>query len=74
MQMKYLIPIFFLVLIVADHCHAFIGMIPGLIGGLISAFKGRRKRDITAQIEQYRNIQKREAAELEELLANLPVY
>uniref|UniRef100_A0A218QXB3 Putative antimicrobial peptide n=1 Tax=Tityus serrulatus TaxID=6887 RepID=A0A218QXB3_TITSE len=73
MQMKYLIPIFFLVLIVADHCHAFLGMIPGLIGGLISAFKGRRKREITSQIEQYRNLQKREA-ELENLLANLPVY
>uniref|UniRef100_A0A218QXF7 Putative antimicrobial peptide n=1 Tax=Tityus serrulatus TaxID=6887 RepID=A0A218QXF7_TITSE len=73
MLIKHLITLFFLVLIVADQCSAFLSLIPSLVGGLISAFKGRRKREISAQIEQYKDLQKREA-ELEELLDRLPMY
>nr|P0DQT1.1 RecName: Full=Stigmurin; Flags: Precursor [Tityus stigmurus] len=73
MQIKHLITLFFLVLIVADQCSAFFSLIPSLVGGLISAFKGRRKREISAQIEQYKDLQKREA-ELEKLLDRLPMY
>nr|A0A1E1WVR9.1 RecName: Full=Peptide ToAP4; Flags: Precursor [Tityus obscurus] len=74
MQIKHLITLFFLVLIVADQCSAFFSLIPSLIGGLVSAIKGgRRKREIAAQIEQYRDLQKREA-ELEELLDRLPMF
>nr|S6CWV8.1 RecName: Full=Antimicrobial peptide TsAP-1; AltName: Full=Non-disulfide-bridged peptide 4.22; Short=NDBP-4.22; Flags: Precursor [Tityus serrulatus]CCQ98791.1 AP1 precusor [Tityus serrulatus] len=73
MQIKHLITLFFLVLIVADQCSAFLSLIPSLVGGSISAFKGRRKREISAQIEQYKDLQKREA-ELEELLDRLPMY
>nr|Q5G8B3.1 RecName: Full=Antimicrobial peptide 6; AltName: Full=Putative antimicrobial peptide clone 6; Flags: Precursor [Tityus costatus]AAW72458.1 putative antimicrobial peptide precursor [Tityus costatus] len=73
MQIKHLITLFFLVLIVADQCSAFFSLIPSLIGGLVSAIKGRKKREISTQIDQYRNLQKREA-ELEELLDRLPMY
>uniref|UniRef100_A0A2I9LNR2 Antimicrobial peptide n=1 Tax=Centruroides hentzi TaxID=88313 RepID=A0A2I9LNR2_9SCOR len=74
MQIKHLIVVFFVVLIVADYCHAiFFSLIPGLVSGLVSAIKGRRKRDLTAQLQQYRNLQKRDA-EFKEFLDNLPIY
>nr|Q5G8B4.1 RecName: Full=Putative antimicrobial peptide clone 5; Flags: Precursor [Tityus costatus]AAW72457.1 putative antimicrobial peptide precursor [Tityus costatus] len=73
MQIKHLITLFFLVLIGADQCSAFFSLIPSLIGGLVFAIKGRKKREVSPQIDQYRNFQKREA-ELEELLDRLPMY
>uniref|UniRef100_A0A2I9LNR5 Antimicrobial peptide n=1 Tax=Centruroides hentzi TaxID=88313 RepID=A0A2I9LNR5_9SCOR len=69
MQIKHLIVVFFVVLIVADHCHA----IFGAIGGLLSKIFGRNRRALIAQLDQYRNLQKREA-EFRDLLDDLPVY
>nr|ACD11789.1 hypothetical protein [Isometrus maculatus] len=63
-----------IVLVVTDHCQAFIGMIPGLVGGLISAIKGRRRRQLEARYEpQQRNFRKREI-DFEKLFANMPDY
>uniref|UniRef100_A0A2I9LNR6 Antimicrobial peptide n=1 Tax=Centruroides hentzi TaxID=88313 RepID=A0A2I9LNR6_9SCOR len=73
MQIKHLIVVFFVVLIVADHCHAFIGAIGSLLGGALSKIFGRRKRDLIAQLQQYRNLQKRDA-EFKEFFNNLPIY
>nr|AAK61826.1 Kb1* protein [Mesobuthus martensii] len=47
MEIKYLLTVFLVLLIVSDHCQAFLfSLIPSAISGLISAFKGRRKRDL----------------------------
>uniref|UniRef100_A0A2I9LNR7 Antimicrobial peptide n=1 Tax=Centruroides hentzi TaxID=88313 RepID=A0A2I9LNR7_9SCOR len=73
MQIKHLIVVFFVVLIVADHCHAFLGAIGSLVGGALSKLFGRRRRALIAQLDQYRNLQKRET-EFRDLLDNLPVY
>nr|G8YYA6.1 RecName: Full=Antimicrobial peptide 2; Short=AamAP2; AltName: Full=Non-disulfide-bridged peptide 4.12; Short=NDBP-4.12; Flags: Precursor [Androctonus amoreuxi]CBZ41127.1 antimicrobial peptide 2 precursor [Androctonus amoreuxi] len=74
MEIKYLLTVFLVLLIVSDHCQAFpFSLIPHAIGGLISAIKGRRKRDLDGQIDRSRNFRKRDA-ELEELLSKLPIY
>nr|B9UIY3.1 RecName: Full=Mucroporin; AltName: Full=Antimicrobial peptide 36.21; AltName: Full=Non-disulfide-bridged peptide 4.5; Short=NDBP-4.5; Flags: Precursor [Lychas mucronatus]ACF93401.1 mucroporin [Lychas mucronatus] len=74
MKVKFLLAVFLIVLVVTDHCHALFGLIPSLIGGLVSAFKGRRKRQMEARFEpQNRNYRKREL-DLEKLFANMPDY
>nr|ALY33538.1 antimicrobial peptide AMP4 [Odontobuthus doriae] len=74
MEVKYLLTVFLVLLIVSDHCQAFLfSLLPHAIGGLLSAFRGRRKRDLNAQIDQFKNFRKRDA-ELEELLSKLPIY
>nr|Q718F4.1 RecName: Full=Peptide BmKb1; AltName: Full=Antimicrobial peptide-like protein; AltName: Full=BmKb1'; AltName: Full=BmKb1*; AltName: Full=Non-disulfide-bridged peptide 4.2; Short=NDBP-4.2; AltName: Full=Non-disulfide-bridged peptide 4.3; Short=NDBP-4.3; AltName: Full=Toxin peptide 6; Flags: Precursor [Mesobuthus martensii]AAQ11422.1 anti-microbial peptide-like protein [Mesobuthus martensii] len=74
MEIKYLLTVFLVLLIVSDHCQAFLfSLIPSAISGLISAFKGRRKRDLNGYIDHFKNFRKRDA-ELEELLSKLPIY
>nr|CDK13232.1 AP1 precursor [Androctonus aeneas] len=74
MEIKYLLTVFLVLLIVSDHCQAFLfSLIPSVIAGLVSAIRNGRKRDLDGQIDRFRNFRKRDA-ELEELLSKLPIY
>uniref|UniRef100_T1DEK4 CYLIP-Iso-1 n=1 Tax=Isometroides vescus TaxID=1330405 RepID=T1DEK4_9SCOR len=73
MKVKCFLAVFLIVLIVAEHCQALF-FLPGLIGGLISAFRGRRRRELEAlYLPQQKNFRKREI-NLERLFADMPNY
>nr|C7B247.1 RecName: Full=Imcroporin; AltName: Full=Non-disulfide-bridged peptide 4.7; Short=NDBP-4.7; Flags: Precursor [Isometrus maculatus]ACD11809.1 hypothetical protein [Isometrus maculatus]ACT78488.1 imcroporin [Isometrus maculatus] len=74
MKFQYLLAVFLIVLVVTDHCQAFFSLLPSLIGGLVSAIKGRRRRQLEARFEpKQRNFRKREL-DFEKLFANMPDY
>nr|ACD11802.1 hypothetical protein [Isometrus maculatus] len=73
MKFHCLLAIFLVVMIVAEHCQAFF-FLPSLIGGLVSAIKGRRRRDLeTRFVPQQKNFRKREF-DLESFFADMPDY
>nr|D9U2B8.1 RecName: Full=Mucroporin-like peptide; AltName: Full=NDBP13; Flags: Precursor [Lychas mucronatus]ABY26705.1 NDBP13 [Lychas mucronatus] len=73
MKVKCLLAVFLIVLIAAEHCQALF-FLPSLIGGLISAFKGRRKRELGTQFQpRQKNFMRREV-DLERLFAEMPDY
>nr|P0CI89.1 RecName: Full=Antimicrobial peptide 36.4; Flags: Precursor [Lychas mucronatus] len=74
MKVNVLLAVFLVVMVVTDHCHALFGLIPSMMGGLVSAFKGRRKLQMEARFQpQNKNYRKREL-DLENLFTHMPDY